>query len=116
NYQLQRFPAAEAAYLKVIRDYPRSDLVPDALFGAGMTALRQGKADAARQQLRQLVDRYPRSEDRPQAMLRDPLFRQGELHAAAEDGLIQALLELQEYGAAIPRLEGAVARLPATDP
>src|SRR6185503_8634998 len=115
NYQLQRFPAAEAAYLKVIRDYPRSDLVPDALFGAGMTALRQGKADAARQQLRQVVERYPRSEDRPQAMLllaqieldgkrprearaafeallRDPLFRQGELHAAAEDGLIQALL------------------------
>jgi len=141
NFQLEKFPAAEEAYLKVTRDYAKSDFVDGAYFGAGLAALRQGKTDPARQRLRTVVDRYPKSEDRPQALLllaqldldgkryreartgfetllADPAAKAaGEgVRESAEDGLIQALLELQDYKAASTRLEAALARLPANDP
>lgn len=140
NFQLQKFPAAEEAYLRVTRDYPRSDIIDGAYYGAGVAALRQGKTDLARQRLRMVVDRYPQSEDRPlamltlaqmdleakryrearagyEALLRDPGAKAAgaELTSAAENGLISALLELQDYDAASTRLEAALKRLTPTD-
>jgi TolA-binding protein len=138
NFQLQKYPASELAYLKVTRDYARADFVDAAHFGAGLAALRQGKTDAARTQLRAVVDRFPNSEDRPQALLilaqmdleakryreartgfeallQDPKALDDEGRAAAEEGLINALLELQDYIAAATRLEAILKRLPATD-
>jgi TolA-binding protein len=141
DFQLKRFPAAEEAYLKVTRDYAKSDFVDDAYFGAALAAMRQNKTDPARQRLRMVVDRYPKSEDRPQAMLllgqmdleakryreartgleallQDPAAKAAgaEILQPAEEGLIRALLELQDYPAATSRLETLLSRLPASDP
>ncbi len=140
QFELKRFPAAEEAYLKVTRDFANSDVADAAWYGAGLAALRQDRPADARQRLRTVVDRYPKSEDRPRAMLlaaqidlegkklpearagfeaflKDPAAREdAEARSAAEDGLIAALLELQDYPAAATRLEAALARLAAADP
>lgn len=139
NFHLGKYPAAEAAYLRVTRDFSRSDLVGDAYFGAGLAALRQGKGDLARGRMRTVVDRYPKAEDRPRAMVvlaqldldagRPREARAGfesllneaavkadaDLLSAVEEGLIQALLELQEFRGAAARLEALLGRLPAED-
>ncbi len=141
NYQLERFPASEAAYLKVTQLYATSDFVDNAWFGAGLAAQRQGKADAARQRLKTVVDRFPKSLDRPQAhlalaqlefdakrfrearvayeaLLNDPAAKAAgaEVTGPAEEGLIGVLLELQDFAAASARLDAVLARLPANDP
>ena len=141
RFQLKQYGPAEEAYNHVIREYRRSDFTDEAYFGAGLAALRQKKSDTARQQFRELINRYPKSQDRPQAMLLlaqtdmeakrygearsefEALLRDSVAKTAgssllqdAEDGLIQALLESGDSSAAIPRLESALARLPATDP
>lgn len=140
NFQLQNYPQAEEAYVKVYSDYGRSDFADSALFGAALCALRQKKEESAKQRFRQLVQRYPDSPDRPQALL---LMAQLDLNAnryqearvgfeavlkekaaastpgmlrAAEDGLIQTLLELQDFDGAASRLEAALVKLPAKDP
>jgi TolA-binding protein len=138
QFQAERYPAAEQSYDKVTRDFPRSEFVDSAYYGAGLAAARQGKADAARQRLRIVVDRYPKSTDRPQAMLvlgqldleakkyrearaqletllKDPSAPE-ETKQSAEEALVTALLELQEYAAATTRLEAVIGRLPAADP
>lgn len=139
--ELQQFPQAEAAYEKLIQGFPRSELVESATFGAGIAALRQGKADEARGRLKTVVDRYPKSLDRLQALLllaqidfeakryrearagfeavlRDPNAKvEGpEFQAAAEEGLVGVLLELEDYATAASRLEAVIRKLPAADP
>ncbi|HLK55982.1 MAG TPA: tetratricopeptide repeat protein [Chthonomonadaceae bacterium] len=142
DYELKRYDKAEDAYNTVIRQYPRSDVADTALYGLAMSALKQNNgAERARNRLRELVSRYPRSASRPQAeltigqidfeakhyneargdyerILDEDSFRNAtpEIRQAAEDGLIQTLLETGDYAAAIPRLESALNRLPATDP
>ncbi len=139
--ELEQFPQAQAAYEKVIQGFPRSELVESATFGAGIAALRQGRTDEARGRLKTLVDRYPKSLDRLQALLllaqidfeakryrearagfeavlRDPNAKNEgpEFQAAAEEGLVGALLELKDYGTAAARLEAVIRKLPAADP
>ncbi|MFN3653605.1 MAG: tetratricopeptide repeat protein [Armatimonadota bacterium] len=137
--ELKQYGPAEEAYLRVTRDYPKAEFADGAYFGAGVAALRQGKADAARGHFRAVVDRFPKSADRPQArlllaeidfdakryrearsgyeaLLNDPAAKGAGLERAAEDGLIGTLLELQDYPAAATRLEASLARLPAADP
>ncbi|HTE18178.1 MAG TPA: tetratricopeptide repeat protein, partial [Armatimonadota bacterium] len=140
NFQLRRYAPAEEAYLKVTRDFGKSDLADAAHFGAGLAALRQDRGEVARQRLRVVVDRYPKSADRPRSMLilaqldmdgkqyrearsgfeavlADPAAKaDAEMRGAAEEGLVRALLELRDYPAATSRLEAVLARLPATDP
>ena len=142
NFQLGRFARAEQAYTAVTRDFPQSDFVDGAYFGAGVSALRQNKTDAARQNLRAVVERFPQSPDRPQAQLllaqmdldagRLAQARAGfegflngsggaaaatsEMRVGAEEGLVRTLLALKDYPAASSRLEATLARLPAKDP
>jgi TolA-binding protein len=140
DFELKRFAPAQEAYLKVTRDYPRSDLVAPAFFGAGLAALRQNKPDECKQYLKTVVERYPKAEDRPQAMLilaqldleakryrearsgfetllQDPGAKSDEqVRAAGEQGLVTALLELQDFPAATSRLEAILARLKPDDP
>ena len=138
DFQLGKYAAAEAAYTQVIDQYPNYDGVADAYFGAGLAALKLNKTDAARQNLRTLADKYPGSEDRPQALL---LLGQMDLDAkeygqardefnaalnvgnvdadtrqAAEEGLVNALLKLEDYAGAATRLQAILAKLPPTDP
>ncbi len=138
NYQLGKFGASQEAYDKITRELKRSELIDSAYYGAGLAAQRQGKSEEARQRYRIVIDRYPKSEDRANALFglaqldvnekRWQQARSGlegllnmpnlpmETRAAAEDSLIQSLLEMGDYNAAIPRLESALSRLPATDP
>jgi len=138
QFQLEQYPAAEVTYGRIIQSYPRVDFVDSVYYGGGLAAARQGKADIARQRLRVVVDRYPKSLDRPQAMLvlgqldleakryaearmqleaviREP-SAPPETKVSAETGLITALLELEEYTAATSRLEAVIGRLAANDP
>jgi TolA-binding protein len=140
DFQLQKYEQAQQAYTKVIRDYGRSDFVDGAYYGAGLTALKLKKTDEARQDFRALISRFPRSEDRPQATLllaqldleakRYDEARAGfesllknfsatpkgqKIQAAAEDGLIQCLLAMQDYNGAAGRLESAIGRLAPSD-
>lgn len=138
QFQLEKYPAAEEAYSRVTRDYPKSEFIDSAYYGAGLAAARQGKADVARQYLKTVVERYPKSGDRPQAilvlaqldveakryrearpqleaLLRDPAAP-AETKQSAEESLTTVLLELQDYAAATTRLEAVIARLPAADP
>lgn len=142
DFNLKRFAEAQAAYESVVENQAaarRAEILDGALYGAGVSALRQNKMDDARQRLRLVVDRFPNSEDRPDAMLilaqmdlngkrLDPA-RAGfegvlnlgnkapkETRQAAEDGLIQTLLAQEDYSAVVPRLEAALSRLPAGDP
>lgn len=140
RFQLKQYLSAEEAYTHVIREYRKSAFVADAYWGAGLSALRQKKTDTMRQLFQGLISRYPKSPDCPQAML---ILAQTDMEAKrykearsefeallrdvgaktadksllqdAEDGLIQTLLALGDYGAAVPRLEEALARLPASD-
>jgi TolA-binding protein len=140
-FETKRYAEAEETYLQVARGERRGPVAADALYGAGLAALRQGKNDVARRRFEALVDRY---EDTPAASRSrlalgqldleakrwsdarerfetllenaDQRSVSGEMREVAEDGLIQALLELGEHRAALPRLEAAVRRLPANDP
>ena len=134
----KQYEPAETAYLRVTTKYENSPDAPNAWYGAALAALRLNKKDAAKPRLQTYLDRYPNSPDRPQAMLllaqihldaKDYgrariLFERAAgsngttpaFHAEAEDGLIQALLELKDYGEAANRLDAALARLPESDP
>jgi TolA-binding protein len=138
NYQLGKFADSQAAYDHIWQQLKRATLLDSAYYGAGVAAQRQGKSEEARQRYRVVVDRYPKSDDRTNAMLglamldvmdkRWPQARTGlesllavqdlspDIRASAEDSLIQALLELQDYAAVIPHLEAALTRAPANDP
>jgi TolA-binding protein len=140
DYELKRYGPSMDAYDRLTRDFPNSEYADSAWYASGLAALRLGKTDEARQRLRTVVDRYRRSEDRPQALLvlaqmdlqakRYPQARSGfeslanggvqgesdEVKKEAEDGLIQTLLAQGDNAAVVPRLESAISRLPANDP
>ncbi len=140
DYQQQKYDLAQQAYNTIVRSYGKSDVADGACYGAGLAALKLKKKDEARADFSILIARYPASEDRPQAALmlaqldleanRLPEARAGfesllkdfkttqkgqKLQAAAEDGLIQCLLAMHDYDAAIGRLESAVSRLTPGD-
>jgi TolA-binding protein len=125
----------------VTREHSKAEFVDAAYFGAGLAALKQKKNEEARQRFQTVINNYRKSEDRPQAMLivaqmdldakkykdaragfeamlGDPTVKAqgGETLRAAEDGVIQSMLQAGEYAAAAPYLEKALARIPANDP
>lgn len=138
EYQSGKYAAAEDAYAKVVTKYPSSDAAEDATFGAGLSALKLGQNDAAKQRLRSIVDHFPSSENRPQALLllgqmdldanqygpardefQSALSASGadaDTRAAAEDGLVNALLKLGDNAGATTRLQAILAKLPASSP
>jgi len=138
NYQAGKYAPAEEAYNQVIQKYPNSDGIADAYFGAGLSALKLDKADSARHDLRVVADRFATSENRPQALLllgqmdldakQDAQARdefQGVLSAtgvdadtrqAAEDGLVNTLLNLKDYAGAASHLQAILTKLAPTDP
>ena len=56
---MNRFEDAIKAYDAVIRNYPKDDYVPQALYKRGTTQLRIGQQEAARASWEQLVKSYP---------------------------------------------------------
>jgi TolA-binding protein len=141
NAELERWPEAETAFQRVLRDFDRGDLVEEALYGAGVVAQKSGKKDLARRRFQAVIERFKEGGLRLYARfslaemdLADQKYDQArvgyqavvddknaaadapELAAAAEDGLIRVLLDSGDLAAAAPRLETAAKRLPATDP
>lgn len=141
NFNLKRYGPAREAYDHVASDYSASDLAPTALGNAALALYRDQKPDEAAQRYRILVEKYPRSKERGaallfiaqsdlghknypaaqqefQTLLNDRAVREGDksLRDNAEDGLIQTLLEQQNYKQAAPLLEVALGRLGQDDP
>ncbi|MEP6754995.1 MAG: tetratricopeptide repeat protein [Chthonomonadales bacterium] len=141
NFQLDRFARSEEAYDRVLKSYAKSEFAEGAAYGSALATLRQYRNDSARLQFRNFLQKYPNSPDRSPARLflgqidmeakryseartnfeaaletRNGKGPDAEIRAAAEDGLIEALLQMQDYRAATTRLESALVRLPATDP
>ena len=137
EYELGKYAAAEAAYSQVVDKYPSSEAAADATFGAGLSALKQGKSDEAKQRLRAVVD-HGDSENRPQALLllgqldldgkqyaqaRDEFLSalgatgaDAETKQAAEDGLVNAHLKLGDNAGAATLLQAMLAKMPTQDP
>lgn len=61
---------AVGAYLRTLRSSPDHPIVPRALYGQAVTEALRGNADNARALFMELVDRFPSSEQVPQALLR----------------------------------------------
>ena len=140
NYELKKYVPAHDAYEKVLKDYPKSDYADNAAFGMAMSDLQKGDRQTARREFVEMIDRYNGSDDRPRALLLvaqidldakkyeearrgfERFNREGgnkasaEMQDAARDGLIQSLLALKDWGAAIQPLEMVTSRMPATDP
>ena len=140
DFNLKKFQPAQDAYEKVFHDYGRSEFADASYYGAGLAALRLNHNDVARDRFREFINRNRKTPDRTQAMLMlgqidleakrygearsdferllndDSSKSATDARAEAEDGLIQALLEQKDYGAAATRLESALNRLPASDP
>jgi TolA-binding protein len=137
DFELKRYGPSMEAYDHIIKDFATVEFADSAHFGAGLAALKLGKGDEAKARLKTMADHFSKSEDRPRALLivgqidlsakrwaeargtLEELLRSNpaaEIHNSAEDGLAQALLELQDYGAAIPRLESTIGRMGATEP
>ncbi len=141
DYNLKKYGAARDAYDHVVNEFGKTDLAPGALYGAGVSALQDGKPDDAKLRFRALADKYPRSKERGLALLYIPQIdlsnkntvsaRQGfeallhdqaalqitpALRPKAEDGLIQCLLEAKDWEHAAPLLEVAMSRQGQDDP
>ena len=140
-FDQDNFAAAESAFDRVTRDHSKAEFVDAAWYQAGLAALKQKKHEAARSRFQTVVNNFRKSEDRPQAMyfvaqmdldakkykearagfeamLNDAAVKAagGEILRAAEDGVIQSMLQSGEYAAAAPYLEKALTRIPAGDP
>lgn len=136
EYQSGKYAAAEEAYNQVVEKYPNSEAAADAAFGAGLSALKLGKSDEARQRLR-VVAENTASDNRPQALLllgqldldgkqyasardefQSALGASGadaETKQAAEEGIVNALVKLGDNAGAAARLSAILAKLPASD-
>ncbi|MBM3459842.1 MAG: tetratricopeptide repeat protein, partial [Armatimonadetes bacterium] len=140
-FEQKQYAQAEMAYARVVSQFPENSLAGGAGYAAALAALRQGKNDGAQQYARGVVDRTPRAEERPRAQLllaqleldarrpRDArkgfeavladtsaAAREASVQDAALEGLVQALLDLNEHGVAAEHLQTLVGKLPATEP
>ena len=55
-----KFRDAAAAYERVIRDYPSSNILPEAWYKVGISYDRLGQPDKAREAFEAVVKNYPR--------------------------------------------------------
>ena len=68
---------AKAAYEVVLKDYPNSPWVDDAIFNIGMIYFEKGKWDEARERFQEVLRKYPES---PRAFTAQTLFEQSEAY------------------------------------
>ncbi len=61
-YVTQEYEHAAAAFQRVLANWPNSRKVPDALLKLGYTQLEQGRPEAGRATLQQVVAKYPETE------------------------------------------------------
>lgn len=64
------YKQALEAYERLVADYSKSDKVPAALFEAGLAYAELGDAGKAKERLRQVIEKYPQSNEASRARLK----------------------------------------------
>lgn len=138
--ELGRYLPAVEAYRKVIDDHLGAEFADGAYLGAGFAAYRGKDPAGARSLLSTLLARFPESEERVHARIllaqvdlderkyaearrgfelamSDPGFTSASvgIQWSAEEGLVRALLETEQFEAATARLRGVLGRLTKGD-
>ncbi|MEZ6852123.1 tol-pal system protein YbgF [Halodesulfovibrio aestuarii] len=60
-FQMKNYPRATLAYEDVIKKYPHSNKYPQALLKQGLSFIKQGKTNAGKFRLNQLIEKFPKS-------------------------------------------------------
>jgi tol-pal system protein YbgF len=85
--------SARAAFSDLIAKYPRSDLVPEAMFYTAQAYAAERNADAADAQYAALITRYPNSPRVPTAMYKRALQMQSTKKTAEAKRLFQEIIK-----------------------
>lgn len=85
--------AARAAFADLIARYPRSDLVPEAMFYTAQAYAAERNADAADKEYASLITRYPNSPRVPTAMYKRALKMQASKKTADARRLFQEIIK-----------------------
>jgi tol-pal system protein YbgF len=85
--------AARAAFSELIAKYPRSDLVPEAMFYTAQAYAAERNADAADAQYAALIAKYPNSPRVPTAMYKRALQLQSAKKTAEAKRLFQEIIK-----------------------
>ncbi len=141
RFELKQYSTSEEAYARVVMRFSDHPLAASAAYSAALAALEQEKPQNARRHAQWVLDRAPRSEDRPRARLllaqldleakqfrearsgfeavlddTSEAARQPAVRDAALEGVVQTLLELGDLPGAADRLQKLIGGLPAGDP
>jgi tol-pal system protein YbgF len=85
--------SARAAFAELIAKYPRSDLVPEAMFYTAQAYAAERNADAADAQYASLIAKYPSSPRVPTAMYKRALQMQATKKTAEAKRLFQDIIK-----------------------
>ena len=85
--------AARAAFSELIAKYPKSDLVPEAMFGAAQAYAAERNTDAADAEYAKLIAKYPNSPRVPTAMYKRALQLQASKKTADAKRLFQEIIK-----------------------
>jgi tol-pal system protein YbgF len=85
--------AARAAFSDLIAKYPRSDLVPEAMFGTAQAYAAERNIDAADAEYAQLIVKYPNSPRVPTALYKRALQLQASKKTAEAKRLFQEIIK-----------------------
>jgi len=85
--------SARAAFSELITKYPRSDLVPEAMFFTAQAFTAERNAEAADQQYAALISRFPTSPRVPTAMYKRALQMQATKKTADAKRLFQEIIK-----------------------
>jgi tol-pal system protein YbgF len=85
--------AARAAFAELIQKYPRSDLVPEAMFYTAQAYAAERNGDAADAEYASLIQKYPSSPRVPTAMYKRALSLQAQKKTAEAKRLFQDIIK-----------------------
>jgi tol-pal system protein YbgF len=85
--------AARAAFSELIAKYPKSDLVPEAMFGTAQAYAAERNTDAADAEYAKLIAKYPNSPRVPTAMYKRALQLQASKKTADAKRLFQEIIK-----------------------
>jgi tol-pal system protein YbgF len=85
--------AARAAFAELIQKYPRSDLVPEAMFYTAQAYAAERNSDAADAEYASLVTKYPKSPRVPTAMYKRALSLQSQKKTAEARRMFQDIIK-----------------------
>jgi tol-pal system protein YbgF len=85
--------AARAAFAELIQKYPKSDLVPEAMFYTAQAYAAERNGDAADAEYASLITKYPRSPRVPTAMYKRALSLQSQKKTAEAKRMFQDIIK-----------------------